>query len=555
MGNRHIYAVSAAGAGWRHHVLILLAMVLPLLGPGRVAAAEPPTSADAAPTAEATLVVLHRPVFVFRGSLLGMSPSLRAKRAKGRIDELLAEDRPHRVKLHPIPEGYSLQIDGVMAFTITPADADLLIQETPQQTAEKAVHALQTVIDESREGRNLHALGRAAGHALLASLALVVVLKLAAWVWRHLEARLGTLAHAHAERLRIDGAQILSGESAYAVIRRLLQVAYWALSLLLVYLWIGFVLSRFPYTRVWGERLNHYLADIGGDLLEAVVATLPDLFVALVIFLIARFATAVVGNFFAKVASGRVKLASLDRDLAIPTRRIASVSIWLFALAMAYPYLPGSHTEAFRGLSVLIGLMLSLGASTHIGQAVSGLILTYTRTFRPGEYVRIADHEGTVVELGLVATRIRTGMGEELTLPNSLILGNVTKNYSRAVEGRGFILDATVTIGYDTPWRQVEALLLAAARRTPGILAAPPPQVFQTALSDFYPEYRLVCQAIPAAPRPRAEVLTALHANIQDVFNEYGVQIMSPHYLGDPAHAKVVPPEDWHRAPASPAPR
>ena len=555
MGNRHTNAISAAGAGWRHRVLILLAAVFLLLGQGLVAAAESPASVDAAPPGEATLVVLHRPVFVFRSALLGMAPQLRAKRAKARIDELLAGDGPHQVDLHPIPQGYSLQIDGVMAFMITPADADLLIQETPQQTAEKAVHALQTVIDETRESRNLNALGTAAGHALLATLAMIVLLRLAARVWRHLEARLGALAHAHAERLRIDGAQILSGKGAFAVIRRLLQVAYWALGLLLVYLWIGFVLSRFPYTRAWGERLNHYLAGVGGDLLEAFIATLPDLFVALVIFLIARFATAVVGNFFAKVASGRIKLASLDSDLAVPTRRIANVAIWLFALAMAYPYLPGSHTEAFRGLSVLIGLMLSLGASTHIGQAVSGLILTYTRTFRPGEYVRIADHEGTVVELGLVATRIRTGMGEELTLPNSLILGNVTKNYSRAVEGSGFILDATVTIGYDTPWRQVEAMLLAAARRTPGILAAPPPQVFQTALSDFYPEYRLVCQAIPAAPRPRAEVLTALHANIQDVFNEYGVQIMSPHYLGDPAGAKVVPPEDWHRAPASPAPR
>jgi small-conductance mechanosensitive channel len=217
---------------------------------------------------------------------------------------------------------------------------------------------------------------------------------------------------------------------------------------------------------------------------------------------------------------------------------------------MAYPYLPGAQTEAFKGLSVLLGLMVSLGSTSVIGQALAGLTLTYTRTIRPGEYVRVGDHEGTVTALGAFTTRIRTGLGEELILPNSMITANVTKNYSRAVHGPGFIVDTTVTIGYDTPWRQIEAMLVEAAKRTPGILADPQPRVFQTALSDFYPEYRLVAQAIPSEPRPRAEVLNQLHANIQDVFNEHGVQIMSPHYMTDTADAKVVRREDWYRAPA-----
>jgi small-conductance mechanosensitive channel len=174
----------------------------------------------------------------------------------------------------------------------------------------------------------------------------------------------------------------------------------------------------------------------------------------------------------------------------------------------------------------------------------------YSRTLRTGEYVRIDSHEGTVTELGAFTAKIRTGLGEELTLPNSMVLGTVTKNYSRAVIGRGYIVDTTVTIGYDTPWRQVEAMLVEAARRTPGVLEKPMPRVFQTALSDFYPEYRLVCQAVPSEPRPRAEVLNTLHANIQDVFNEHGVQIMSPHYLGDPQDAKIVPRSAWFTPPA-----
>jgi len=180
------------------------------------------------------------------------------------------------------------------------------------------------------------------------------------------------------------------------------------------------------------------------------------------------------------------------------------------------------------------------------------LILMYTCTMRSGEYVSINDKAGTVVEVGLFTTRIRTGLGEELTLPNSFILGTVTKNYSRAVQGRGFILDTTVTIGYDTPWRQIHAMLIEAAGRTAGVLADPPPRVFQHSLSDYYPEYRLVCQASQTTAHSRAEALSSLHANIQDVFNEYGVQIMSPHYMNDPAEAKVVAREDWYAAPAAP---
>jgi small-conductance mechanosensitive channel len=245
----------------------------------------------------------------------------------------------------------------------------------------------------------------------------------------------------------------------------------------------------------------------------------------------------------------------LGADVALTTSRLCVVVVWLFALVMAYPYLPGSDTEAFKGLSVLVGLMLSLGASNLVGQLASGLILTYTRAFHDGEYVRIDQHEGTVLKLGSFTTRIRTGMGEELTISNSQVLGSVTRNYSRAVKGRGFIVDTTVTIGYDTPWRQVNAMLVEAARRTPGVLADPPPRVFQVALSDFYPEYRLVCQAIPTEARPRAEVMSALHANVLDVFNEHGVQIMSPHYLGDPAQAKVVPREQWYASPAKPPQR
>jgi len=340
---------------------------------------------------------------------------------------------------------------------------------------------------------------------------------------------------------------------------RLITLARWAvqaIAVLVIFVmadrWLTFVLLEFPYTRAWGEQLDEFLVGIvlkiGGNILRAV----PDLFVALVIFLIARAFIGMFRPVFDRVETGAATSHWLDRDTARPTRRLVTVAVWLFAIVMAYPYLPGSNSEAFKGMSVLIGLMVTMGGSSLFGQAASGLILMYSRTVRVGEYVRIGDQEGTVTELGSFTTKIRTGLGEEVTVPNSVVLGTVTKNYSRTVKGQGFVLDTTVTIGYDTPWRQVEAMLKEAARRTEGVLGDPEPRVFQTGLSDFYPEYRLVCQAIPSEPRPRAMVLSSLHAHIQDVFNEYGVQIMSPHYLGDPADAKVVPKAKWYAKPAVP---
>jgi small-conductance mechanosensitive channel len=224
----------------------------------------------------------------------------------------------------------------------------------------------------------------------------------------------------------------------------------------------------------------------------------------------------------------------------------------VFALAVAYPYLPGAQTEAFKGLSVLIGLMVSLGGASVLGQAFSGMILMYTRTFKRGDYVRVGDNEGTVTDLGMFSTRIRTGLGDEITLSNSTVLASTTRNYSHTVRGTGCVLDAVVTIGYGTPWRQVEAMLLEAARRTDDVATDPAPIVRQTALSDYYVEYRLVAYTPLELPAPRAEVLSRLHGHIQDVFNEHGVQIMSPHYVLDPKAPQVVPKDKWFTAPARP---
>ncbi|MGB4064274.1 MAG: mechanosensitive ion channel domain-containing protein [Azonexus sp.] len=503
-----------------------------------------------AATAEASLIVFNRTLTVFRAHFLGATPAVRAARARSVIEEALRQGGELVVTIRTNPEGQLIVLDDRLAFVITAGDADPLLQETPEAVAGQAARRLEQIVAETRESRNMESLLKALGATALATLVFGLLL----WTLSRLRGWLANALLSRAERkvetLKIGNLQLIEGEYLIPFLRRLLIILRWLVVLLLSYEWLSFVLSRFPYTRPWGERLNDYLLNVAGSLLESILGAIPGLGVALVIFMLARVFIGFLGRFFERVSHTGAPVSWLEPETMPTTRRLFGIGIWLFAIAMAYPYLPGAQTEAFRGLSVLLGLMISLGASSVVGQGAAGLILTYTRTIRAGEYVRIGEHEGTVVKIGIFTTCIRTGLGEELTLPNSMITGAVTKNYSRTVDGAGYVVDTTVTIGYDTPWRQVEAMLIDAAKRTPGILDNPPPVVFQTNLSDFYPEYRLVAQAIPHSPRPRAEVLSQLHANIQDVFNEYGVQIMSPHYLADTAQAKVVKPDDWYPAPA-----
>ncbi|QVM94398.1 mechanosensitive ion channel [Pseudomonas sp. SORT22] len=512
-------------------------------------AQEPGAAAASAEPVE--LKVFNRSIMLFRATVLGETPQLRVKRARTVIGETLDDSPDPQVSLDPVQSSYLVLLGDKRAFIVSSRDIDPLSQGTVREAAEQAAANLRQAVGEQREARNLQRLARAGLAAALATALYLALLWAIAFTRGKLQARLPRLMRRHARTLSVGQTPVIEANFFYTLIRRVLESVRWLLIALLSYEWLGFVLSRFPYTRPWGERLNEYLLELLRYLLEGMISAVPGLVVALAIFFIARGAVAFSRRLLRRLAVPGT-LSWLNQETLAPTTRLTALAIWLFALAMAYPYLPGAGTDAFKGLSVLIGLMISLGATSVVGQAAAGLILTYTRTLRPGEFVRIGEYEGTVTELGMFTTRIRTGLGEVLTLPNSLITASVTKNYSRIVEGEGYVVDTTVTIGYDTPWRQVEAMLLEAARRTNGILEQPLPQVFQTALSDFYPEYRLVAQAIPSQPRPRAVLLSELHGHIQDVFNEYGVQIMSPHYLGDPQQPKSVPPAQWYSAPAQP---
>ena len=529
---------------WLAMVLVLL-LAGALAGVGRAQAAEPAL-------AEETVVYLNqRKIITMRGSLLGDSAVERATLARDSMARAIAAGGELRASRTASDRAVRFDIDGQTVFFLVPED----LPGTPSaaaldSAAQKVEQRLRLALAEAREMRDPRSLGVGAAYAVAATLAAA----LAAWLLnrlrRRLQAGLRRQIAAVRERPTI-GVWAHAVDRAGAVSRLLVQGLCWALFVLLADAWVSFVLRQFAYTRPWGERSTVWLVDLLTQIGLGVVGAVPGLLVVVLVFFIARVVTQAVTAVLQRVERGELHLGWIDADTAGATRRVANLLLWLFALVMAYPYLPGSNSEAFKGVSVLAGLMLSLGASSVVGQSLAGLSLMYARAFRVGEYVRIGDTEGTVASVGLLVTKVHTGQGEEVSLPNSMVFGQTVRNFSRLVADGQFMLQTAVTIGYATPWRQVHAMLLEAARRTPGVAQEPPPFVLQTALSDFYVEYRLCAQGNRSAPRRRAEAINQLHANIQDVFNEHAVQIMSPHYRSDPAQPQVVPREAWYTAPAT----
>ena len=303
------------------------------------------------------------------------------------------------------------------------------------------------------------------------------------------------------------------------IVQRAAALVWLLLAVFATEAWLTFVLEQFPYARPLGESLRASILSALVSVGRVVVEALPGVFVVLIILLITRFLVRLTTVFFAAVEQGRIAAPGIHPETANPTRRIVIALLVLFAVIVSYGYLPGSNSDAFKGVSVFVGLMISLGSTGIMNQIMSGLTITYSRALRIGDFVKVGDVEGTVLHLGTLATKIQTPHREEVTIPNMVVVSNVTTNYSRDAGSDGVLVPISLTIGYDAPWRQVHALLLLAAGRTGGVRSQPAPVVRQTALQDFYVRYTLlVCLE---DPRVRGQVLDRLHANIQDAFNEY----------------------------------
>jgi small-conductance mechanosensitive channel len=510
---------------------------------------DPQASGPVPADREVTLTYANRPITTFRAHLLSRQPADRAAAAVRVLDDLVARGLASPVATKPIGPAFFVTLGGEPVFAILPADVDVLSGETVEGAASAAASRLTVAVAEASELRAPARLLRSMAEAVGITL---VLLALLAVFWRlHLffAGRLARAAERKAEAT-LSG-QVVRETRVIDLLRRFPSVVIGACAVVLVYLWAAFVLRRFPYTRPWGESLRVLLFHEAERFGVAFVDALPGLLTVLFIIVIARWASKAAALLFAAVEQGRLSLPGVYSDTAAPTRRLITVLIWLLAAAAAYPSVPGSNSEGFRGISVFVGLIVSLGSTGIVQQLMSGLMLTFARAVRAGDYARIGDVEGTILQIGALATKVRTPFGEEVTIPNAVVVTQTTANYSRGPDARAAWLPTSVTIGYDAPWRQVEALLLDAAQVTPGLRQAPAPVVWRMALEDYYVKYTLL--VAPENPCDRFSILDQLHARILDSFNRHGVQIMSPHYMADPSAAKIVAPSDWYKAPASPA--
>jgi small-conductance mechanosensitive channel len=504
---------------------------------------------DAVPSGEAsTLTYFNRPIVVLRARVLGRGPAERARIAVGVLDGLVAEHSTSPIESRAIEGGSIIFVGNRVVFGLAPPDIDELAGETLEGVTAQAVLRLQQAFDEAGEAYTAAALVRA---AIAAAIGLVIGL-LVLWglgsARRGVTAKLAAISERTAARAGLDDPDALRASRLFEFERGLVNVVIRGLQLVVLYGILSFVLGRFPYTRPWGESLTGFLLTTLKDLALGAAYAMPGLFTVVVIFLLARLIVRLVSSWFTSVERGRITPVWIHPETAQPTRRIVTTLVWVLAIIVAYPYMPGSETEAFKGVSVFVGLMLTLGSSGLVNQIVSGFTVTYSRAVRLGDFVKIGDVEGTVTHLGLLSTKIKTLQLEEVTIPNAVVASQTATDYSRFAESEGVFTATSVTIGYDAPWRQVHSLLLLAAERTPGLRKEPKPRVYQTSLEDFYVKYTLWV----SLERQESRLVTfdTLHANIQDLFNEYGVQIMSPNYLADPAAPKVVPKKDWFAAPA-----
>jgi small-conductance mechanosensitive channel len=335
-------------------------------------------------------------------------------------------------------------------------------------------------------------------------------------------------------------------------VRRLVAIGAWVLGLTVFYIYLEYVLSLFPWTRGIAASLVGMGESAVQGVVRGFVDYLPNLFNIVAIVLAARIAMLALRKVFDNIAAGRVHLTGFFPDWAQPTYSLLRFFVIAIGAVMIFPYLPGSGSEGFKGVSVFIGLLLSLGAATAIGNVIAGVVITYMRPFRVGDRVKIADAVGDIINKDLFVVRLRTIKNVDITVPNSLVLSNHIVNYTTGAEVDGLILHTSVSIGYDTAWEKVHEALIAAAGKVEGLERDPPPFVLQTKLDDFYVCYELNVRT--REPARMADLYSRLHAQIQDEFAARNIEILSPHYTSVRDGARRGIPDEYlpkdYRAPA-----
>jgi small-conductance mechanosensitive channel len=494
----------------------------------------------------APVLVDGKTLFSIRG-VSAYPPETRARQIAARIVAVASNPASPERSLRLLDTADGTQILAGNQLIMMVVDADALLEGVDRQVlAQIFMSRIQEAIDAFRRDREPAFLIRQTLHALAATVVLLLGILLMRRVRSALEARYRDRIRA----VRIQSLDIIRAEQLWHALSGTTKLVSAVVLVTASYLYLDYVLFLFPWTRGLANNLytilTRPLETMGRGLLEIV----PNVVFLVILILVARYVLVLIRLFFAAIESGAITLRGFEPVWSKPTERLVRVAVIILALVVAYPYIPGSNSQAFKGVSVFIGLLVSLGSASLIGNIIAGYTMTYRRTFRTGDRVKIGEHTGFVEESRLLATFLRTFKNELVVVPNSKIINEEVVNYSTLAQREGLILHTTVSVGYDVPWRQVEAMLLEAASRTSGLLRNHRPFVLQKMLGGFAVTYEL--NAYCDKPRAIGRLYSRLHQNILDVFNEYGVQIMTPSYESDPEQTKVVPRDKWYAAPAGP---
>lgn len=393
--------------------------------------------------------------------------------------------------------------------------------------------------------------------AAILAVVITIVTYLAFRVWRRLirrlQERIESARETRLKPVRFQNMDIISAEDLASLLHDGLQIVYWIGVTILVLFNVNVVFGLFPATRGVVVALVDIVIDTARAMGESLLAYLPKLAVILLTAAIAHYAVRLARLIFRGLATRRITISGFFPEWAMPTFGLVRLLIIAVAFVLILPNLPAAHSPAFRGVSIFVAILVSLGSTAAVGNMIAGVVLTYTRAFKIGDRVRIADTFGNVEEKSLFVTRVRTPKNVEIAIPNAMVLSNHVINYSsNARRDPGLILHASVTIGYDVPRETVERLLIEAAGSTPEIEIDPPPFVLITSLDDFYIKYEV--NAYTKKARSMSATYSELHGRIVDQFNEAGIEIMSPHYSAIRDGNPITLPEEHLPKDYQPAP-
>ena len=466
-------------------------------------------------------------LFTKRG---GYTPQQRAQMTGMAVEELGKRFnlRPDSVSIDHSDIVSDLMYGNKVLLSLT--DQDALWEGVSRDSLAK--ERRENVVTKLHEMKAEHSIWRMVRRILYFVLVIVgqyLLFRLTNWLFRKVKARILRLKDTKIKPVSIQGYELLDTQKQANLLVFLASVGRYILMALQLLFTVPLIFIIFPQTEGLAYRLLGYIWNPIRSIFVSIVDYIPKLFTIIVIWYAVKYLVRLVLYLAREVEVGRLKINGFYSDWAMPTFHIIRFLLYAFMIAMIYPYLPGASSGVFQGISVFVGLIVSLGSSTVIGNIIAGLVITYMRPFKMGDRIKLNDTIGNIIEKTPLVTRIRTPKNEVVTVPNSFIMSSHTVNYSTSAREYGLIIHTEVSIGYDVPWRRVNPLLIEAALNTPGVVDDPRPFVLETSLSDWYPVYQI--NAYIKDANRMSQIYSDLYQNIQDKFNEAGIEIMSPHYM------------------------